>query len=94
MIHLDYPSIEVDHSLYQEVTASDRKGKKMKYTIKKDAFSNQWYVITKNPALTYKTATWFETREDAEAYVQDEKAHAVERMANVKSVMDYLKVGN
>ena len=64
----------------------------MKYTIKKDTFSNQWYVVTKNSALTYATATWFETKADAEQYVKDETDRRADMMANIVSISDYFKV--
>ena len=64
----------------------------MKYTIKKDAFSNQWYVVTKNPVLTYSTVVWFDTKENAEQYVKDETNRRADMMANIVSISDYFKV--
>lgn len=65
----------------------------MKYTVKHHELNNQWYVVTKNPVLTYSTVTWFETKLDAEQYVKDQIAYSKERMKDVTSISDYFKVG-
>jgi len=64
----------------------------MKYTVKHNKLNNQWYVVTKNPVLTYSTVTWFDTKSDAEQYVKDEIAYSKERMKDVMSISDYFKV--
>ncbi len=64
----------------------------MKYTIKHHELNNQWYVVTKNPVLTYSTVTWFDTKADAQQYINDEIAYSKERMKNIPSISDYFKV--
>lgn len=66
----------------------------MKYTIKHHALNNQWYVVTKNPALTYSTVTWFDTKSDAQQYVKDETNRRKDMMANIVSISDFFKVAN
>ena len=62
----------------------------MKYTIKHHELNNQWYVVTKNPVLTYSTVTWFDTKVDAQQYINNEIAYSKERMKDVTSIDDYL----
>ena len=62
----------------------------MKYTIKHHELNNQWYVVTKNPVLTYSTVTWFDTKVDAQEYIKNEIAYSKERMKDVISIHDYL----
>jgi hypothetical protein len=62
----------------------------MKYTIKHHELNNQWYVVTKNPVLTYSTVTWFDTKVDAQQYIKNEIAYSKERMKDVISIHDYL----
>jgi hypothetical protein len=62
----------------------------MKYTIKHHELNNQWYVVTKNPVLTYSTVTWFDTKIDAQQYIKNEIAYSKERMKDVISIHDYL----
>ena len=62
----------------------------MKYTIKHHELNNQWYVVTKNPVLTYLTVTWFDTKADAQQYINDEIAYSKERMKDIISIHDYL----
>jgi hypothetical protein len=69
--------------------AIDQEGLIMKYTIKHNELNNQYYVVTKNPALTYQTVTWFDTKKDAQQYVKNEIAYSKERMKDVTSIHDY-----
>jgi len=64
----------------------------MKYTIKHHKLNNQWYVVTKNPVLTYSTVIWFDTKADAQQYITDEIAYSKERMKDVMSISDYFTV--
>jgi hypothetical protein len=64
----------------------------MKYTIKHNELNNQYYVVTKNPALTYQTVTWFDTKEDAKQYVNEQIAYTNELMKDVVSISDYFKI--
>lgn len=73
--------------------AHQKEGKAMKYTVKHHKLNNQWYVVTKNPALTYSTVVWFDTKSDAEQYVKDQIEYSKELMKNVPSIHDYFKVG-
>lgn len=76
------------------VKAINRKGLKVKYTIKHHASNNKWYIVTKNPALTYSTVTWFDTKSDAQQYVKNETDRRAEMMSNIVSISDYFKVAN
>ena len=64
----------------------------MKYTIKHHKLNNQYYVVTKNPVLTYSTVTWFDTKADAQQYINEQIAYSKELMKDVKSIHDYFKV--
>jgi len=64
----------------------------MKYTIKHDKSNNKWHVFTKNSVLTYSTVFSFDTKTDAQQYINDEIAYSNERMKDVVSIADYFKV--
>jgi hypothetical protein len=62
----------------------------MKYTIKHHELNNQYYVVTKNPVLTYDTVIWFDTKLDAQEYVKDQIINNEKMMSGVISIHDYL----
>ena len=64
----------------------------MKYTIKHHKLNNQYYVVTKNPVLTYSTVTWFDTKADAQQYIDEQIAYSKELMKDIPSIHDYFKV--
>jgi hypothetical protein len=64
----------------------------MKYTIKHHELNNQYYVVTKNPVLTYDTVIWFDTKLDAQEYVKDQILNNEKMMADVMSINDYFNI--
>jgi hypothetical protein len=64
----------------------------MKYTIKHHELNNQYYVVSKNPVLTYDTVIWFDTKLDAQEYVKDQIIKNEKMMSDVISINDYFKI--